>query len=185
MIGALKRILSYSRYLTLGLMDASLTSLSVLTATYLSGITNNIEVVRLALSVGVGIAASNYSGAYLAEETEIIKERIKVEKAMGLRQGQLRFTLLDRKLNFKARDRALVNSISAFIGILISTLPMWIFPSPDSYYYSVAISVGMLALLGVYLGKIVNRNVIKSVVKVIVIALVVMVLNLVLSKIST
>ncbi|HLC48140.1 MAG TPA: hypothetical protein VJI13_03620, partial [Candidatus Norongarragalinales archaeon] len=165
----LKKVLTYSRYLTLGMMDASLTSLSVISATYLAGITSGIEVIRLALSVGVGISASNFSGAYLAEETETIKERIKFERAMGLKQGQLRHTLMEHKLKRRARERALVNSVSAFLGITVATLPFWFFPAPYSYYYAGLIAISIMALLGVYLAKIVNRNVIKSAVKVVVI----------------
>lgn len=177
------RILSYSRYLTLGLMDASLTSLSVLTATYLAGITNGIEVVKLALSVGVGVAASNFSGGYLAEETETIKERQKVEKAMGLERGGLRHTMVEANLKRGAKERALVNSISGFAGILLSTSPMLFIPYPLSFYYGTMIALGLLILLGVYIARIVHRNIFKSALRVVGIAALVMAINLALSRI--
>ncbi len=177
-----RRIFSYSRYLTLGLMDAGLTSLSVLTAAYLSGITEGLEVVKLALAVGIGIAASNLSGAYLAEETEIIKQRIRAEKAMGLRQGKLMHTILEQKLKQKMLERALVNSISGFLGIIISTAPMLFFPFPFSYYYAWLVAIILLGFLGIYIAKVVNRNIFKSAIKVVMIAVLVMVLNFILAE---
>ncbi|MFH1442761.1 MAG: hypothetical protein ABIG96_01890 [Candidatus Micrarchaeota archaeon] len=178
----LKRIFSYSRYLTLGLMDAGLTSLSVLCATYLSGISNGWEVLRFALSVGVGLAAANFSGAYLAEEAEAAKEITRIENAMGLKKGGLRSTSMEEKLKAKGMDRALINSLSAFIGIAIATVPMAFIRYPESYYYGFSAAMVQIILLGFYLGKLAKRNVTGSILKVVAVSLGVIIINLLFSQ---
>lgn len=175
------RILSYSRYLTLGLMDAGLTTLSILCATYLTGITDGKEIFRLAMSVGIGIAASNFSGAYLAEGAETGKELARIESAMGLKRGSLKATAMEEKLKRKAFDRSLINSLSAFLGIAIATLPMLVIKFPYSYFYGFFAATAQIVLLGFYIGRMGKSDVLMSILKVLIISFVVILINVAFS----
>lgn len=175
------RILTYSRYLTLGLMDAGLTTLSILSATYLTGITDGKEIFRLAMSVGIGIAASNFSGAYLAEGAETGKELARIESAMGLKRGALKATAMEEKLKHKALDRSLINSLSAFLGIALATIPMLFIKFPYSYFYGFIAATTQIVLLGFYIGRMGKSDVLVSTIKVLVVSFAVILINVAFS----
>ncbi|MFH1106427.1 MAG: hypothetical protein V1787_00875 [Candidatus Micrarchaeota archaeon] len=178
-----KRFFSHARYITLGMMDGSLAALSAVSAAYLAGVSEPSALFRILIGIGIGISASNFSGAYLAEQAEINKERHRIEKAMGLKRGHLKHTLLGYKLRKKVLIRSFTNSGAAFLGILFAALPLLFLPYTAAVTASVLSAMGLLFLLGVYLGHYNRASLLTNGIKVLLISIVVLVLNLLISKV--
>ncbi|MBU1197592.1 hypothetical protein KJ765_03690 [Candidatus Micrarchaeota archaeon] len=181
MLERIQRFFSHARYITLGMMDGGLATLSVVTAAYFTSIESTTALIRVLLGVAIGISASNFSGAYLAEQAEINKDRRKIERSMGLKSGHLQHTLLGYQLRKKVIIRALTNSGAAFLGVLISILPLLFFPYYSGIFGSILVSMGLLFLLGVYLGHYNKTDLFLNGVKVLLIALLVLVVNVLIS----
>ena len=175
------RFLSHARYITLGMMDGGLAALSIVTAAYFTSITDAITIFRVLMGAGIGIAASNFSGAYLAETAEVNKERRKLERAMGLKTGHLQYTLVGYKLRKTVLVRAFTNSGAAFLGIILTAMPLLFLPYPASVAASILSAMGLLFILGVYLGHYNSDSLLASGLKVLLISLAVFAVNLLLS----
>ncbi|MFP4169866.1 MAG: VIT1/CCC1 transporter family protein [Methanomassiliicoccales archaeon] len=171
---------SQKRYLIRGFIDGVLSSLGVVIgastaigATIASGDGTAASSIIIAAGIGGGVAnaLSNLLGASVGEKLVKEIEIDELERAMLRGGGDLRGTLVDKKLNEELRSCALYDGLATFGGSIIPVTPFIIgsalfIPDMVSLYTSIVLSLALFFLLGVYIGRISKENLIISGLKV-------------------
>ena len=109
------------------------------------------------------MGASGVSGAYMAEKAERVKKLKKLEKAMltdmknGIHEKSHRFAMI---------SAAIVDGVSPALAAMIVISPFFIvslgfIPVDFAFIASIAITLIILTLLGVYLAKISDESMVK------------------------
>jgi len=139
------------RYLVMNSFDGILTALAIIMASI--GSVDKGIVLSSCFATGLALAVSGSNSAYIAETAERERELNELEKAMltklkGRRKDSKSVTLF----------LALVNGISPLIAVTIVVSPFLFFSFMTALYASIAVSIFLLILLGIYLARISEKS---------------------------
>lgn len=152
------------RYFVMNAFDGALTMLGVVIGAYVSGIINQPAVIISAGIAGsIAMGASGVSGAYMTEKAERTKKMKDLEKAMltDMKNG-----LHEKSHRFATIFAAIVDGASPTIAAMIVISPFFmvnfgIITAQIAFFASIAITLIVLSLLGVFLARISDESMIK------------------------
>ena len=144
--------------------DGAMTALGIIVGAYISSVTNSLWIISAGIGVSIAMGLSGFFGAYITEESERSITLNNLEKSM---LKKLDKSVIGRAKNFATLWVALIDGMSPFIIAMISLIPFILsafnlLPFLYAFYSSVGITLIILFLLGVYLGKASKRNIIIS-----------------------
>ncbi len=171
------------RYFAMNAFDGAMTSLGVVIGAYITGISDSRAIIGVILVGGIAMAVSGFSGTYMTESAERLKDLSELEDAM---LSDLNETIYGQASRFVSVFAALIDGSAPFLASIPSVLPFvlslyGIVSLVSAFYASVAASMVTLFLLGVFLGRVSRRNVVWSGVKMVVAGVAVAVLALLLN----
>lgn len=143
-----------------GFIDGSLSTLGVVV-----GALAATSSVILAAAIGGTLAngISNLLSAFSAAGAESYEELRELEKAMVSKE--LKGGSLDRKIGKQPTLAASVDGIATILGGAIPIFPYLFMPADRAIYLSVGLVIGVIFIIGMYLGKLSRRNILFSAVK--------------------
>lgn len=152
------------RYFVMNAFDGALTMLGVVIGAYVSGMINQPAVIISAGIAGsIAMGASGVSGAYMTEKAERTKKMKDLEKAMltDMKNG-----LHEKSHRFATIFAAIVDGVSPALAAMIVISPFFmvnfgIITAQVAFFTSIAITLIVLSLLGIFLAKISDESMIK------------------------
>ena len=148
------------RYIILGSIDGLLAVLGVVIGT--SHVVDDPSIIiNAALGGAIALAMTNGIGSYLAESAVEYGHLAELEKPL-LRS--LESTKLEAQTKKKICNDSIAHGGSSFIGSLVPISP-FVLLDEMALEVSVVLSISVLAVLGVYSGKIAKQSAIKHAVR--------------------
>lgn len=160
------------RYLIRGLIDGSLSTLGVVIgASVAIGLSPEAARIIIAAGIGGGIAngLSNIVGAFAAEKTVAHKEIEGIERAM-LKRGSIRGSRLYERVRRRILSSGATDGLATIGGSIVPVLPFFILPALSALGWSVAVVLGLLFCLGIYIGRVSRENLALSGIKMVLFA---------------
>ena len=162
--------------------DGAMTALGIVIGAYISSVTNSLWIISAGVGVSIAMGLSGFFGAYITEESERSIILSKLEKSM---LKKLDKSVIGRAKKFATLWVALIDGMSPFIIAMVSLIPFILsaldfLPFLHAFYSSVGITLIILFLLGIYLGKVSKRNIIMSGLKMLFAGLLLTILSFVL-----
>jgi predicted membrane protein (TIGR00267 family) len=136
--------------LVAGLCDGILTALILAAGKLLNG----GESVNVGLAMRVALAATLTGGFafFVARYADLRSELVRAERQLNLRShGRFASSRLGRAVLREAGLGALIISVCSFLGALLPLIISAMLPRPT--WMGVAVAIGTLALLGIFLAK--------------------------------
>lgn len=170
------------RYFVMNAFDGAMTSLGVTIGSYVTAIDDPRTVMGVILMSGVAMAVSGFSGTYMTESAERAHSLNELEGAMLV---DLEETMYGRASRFVSLFAAIIDGSAPFIASIPCILPFavallgWL-PIHTAFYASVAASLVVLFVLGVFLGRISGRSILMSGLKMVVAGIFVAIMALLL-----
>lgn len=150
------------RYIILGSIDGILAVLGVVIGA--SHVSNDPSlIINAALGGAVALALTNGVGSYLAESAVEYGNLAALEKPL-LRS--LECTDLEKQTKKKIWSDSITHGGASFLGSLVPILPFFLFEDQALTIATIS-SILVLAVLGVYSGKIANQSVLKHVLRIV------------------
>lgn len=148
------------RYIILGSIDGLLAVLGVVIGT--SHVVDDPSIIiNAALGGAVALAMTNGIGSYLAESAVEYGKLAELEKPL-LRS--LEATNLEIQTKRKIWNDSIAHGGSSFLGSLVPISP-FVFFDEMALEMAITLSISVLAVLGIYSGKIAKQSVIKHAVR--------------------
>ena len=163
-----------TRYIVRGLIDGSLSALGVVIGA--SGSADASVIIAAGLGGGIANGLSNILGAFTAEKASLERERIQKEKSLLKKNGYLKKSIIYKKAIRETMICGLIDGISTTIGSALPVVPFFLFDIKTALYVAIGITIAILFILGVFIGKISKENVVVSGIKMVIGALAVAVL---------
>ena len=163
-----------TRYIVRGLIDGSLSALGVVIGA--SGSADASVIIAAGLGGGIANGLSNILGAFTAEKASLERERIQKEKSLLKKNGYLKKSIIYKKAIRETMICGLIDGTSTTIGSALPVVPFFLFDIKTALYVAIGITIAILFILGVFIGKISKENVIVSGIKMVIGALAVAVL---------
>ncbi|MBS7658231.1 MAG: hypothetical protein QXL69_02985 [Candidatus Bathyarchaeia archaeon] len=153
----------YRRYFFMNMFDGTLTTLGIIIGAYFSGAYLK-TVVGAALGAGIAMGLSGFTGAYITERAEKLRKFNELKKAM---LTNLTNSLHEKSINLTALFAAIIDGFSPVLAVAFSIIPFILaffdlIKFNEAFYSSVAVSIGLLFIMGVFLGKISRENLVLS-----------------------
>jgi len=153
----------YRRYFFMNMFDGALTTLGIIIGAYFSGAYLK-TIIGAALGAGIAMGLSGFSGAYITERAEKLKKFNELKKAM---LTDLTNSLHEKSINLTALFAAIVDGFSPVLAVAFSITPFiltlyGLILFNEAFYFSIAIAIGLLFIMGVFLGKISKEKLILS-----------------------
>jgi len=146
------------RHVTRGLIDGSLSMLGVSLGAAISGDP------RIVMAAGLGGAIansiSNITGAVTAERADVMKKLAKYERAMVGSEIDLKKTKIYEKEKKRILKGGLIDGAATFAGSIVPIAPYFLFGIDNGVIVSVGLTLTLLFVLGVYIGKLSKENII-------------------------
>lgn len=155
------------RYFVRGLVDGSLSCLGVVIgASAAIGLAAPAKWIIISAGLGGGIAngLSNILGAYMAEKAVVYKRFEEVEKAM-LKSKAVRDSEVGERRIRKIYSSGIMDGLATILGALLPVIPFFIIGANLALWASVGLTLGLLFVLGAYVGKISKENLMLSGIK--------------------
>ena len=152
------------RYFVMNAFDGALTMLGVVIGAAVSGyLENSTVIISAGIAGSVAMGASGMSGAYMTEKAERTKKLKDLEKAMLI---DMKDGLHGKSHRFAAIFAAIVDGVSPAVAAMVVISPFFlanygIITAVTAFYTTIAITLIVLSLLGVYLAKISDESMIK------------------------
>jgi predicted membrane protein (TIGR00267 family) len=148
------------RYFIMNAFDGATTVLGIVIGAYAAGITNGLWVIWSGLGVSLAMGLSGFVGAYMTEEAEREKKLNALEKSM---LTELKDSVVGKASRFASVWAGIVDGVSPALTALVCLTPFFLsayslFSINSAIQLSVAMTLSIMFLLGVFLGKISNRN---------------------------
>jgi predicted membrane protein (TIGR00267 family) len=148
------------RYFIMNAFDGATTVLGIVIGAYAAGITNELWVIWSGLGVSLAMGLSGFVGAYMTEEAEREKKLNTLEKSM---LTELKDSVVGKASRFASIWAGIVDGVSPALAALVCLTPFFLsshglFSINFAIQLSVAMTLSIMFLLGVFLGKISNRN---------------------------
>lgn len=149
------------RYFIVNGFDGALTMLGILIGSFQSDHASTQIILSACFGAAVALGISGFSSAYISESAERKKELKELESAM--------ITSLDDSAHAQAAQLspaiiAMINGLSPLLLSLIIMLPLWItretttvqgvFQYLGPIEFSIVIALGVIFVMGIFLGKI-------------------------------
>ncbi len=148
------------RYFIRGLIDGSLSTLGiVIGASVVIGMSADASRVIIAAGIGGGVAngLSNILGALTAEKAVTYKELEKLEKAM-LKRGALGHTKMFERWRERIVPSGIADGLATIGGSAVPVIPFLVLPALTALKCSVAATLLLLFILGMWIGRISKEN---------------------------
>jgi predicted membrane protein (TIGR00267 family) len=163
--------------------DGAMTSLGVVIGAYITGISDPRAVIGVIIVSGIAMGISGFSGTYMTESAERSKALDELEEAMLV---DLDDTIYGQASRFVSVFAAIVDGSAPFLASLPSVIPFAIglvdiMSIEIAFQASMAASLAILFLLGVFLGRVSRTNIVYSGIKMVVAGVIVAVLALLLN----
>ncbi len=171
---------SGTRYVVRGLIDGSLSALGVVIGA--SGSADASVIIAAGLGGGIANGLSNILGAFTAEKASLERERIQKEKSLLKKNGYLKKSIIYKKAIRETMICGLIDGVSTTLGSSLPVIPFFLFDVKTALYVAIFITILILFILGVFIGKISKENVIISGIKMVFGALLVAVLCFMIEK---
>ena len=148
------------RYFIMNAFDGATTVLGIVIGAYAAEITNESWVIWSGLGVSLAMGLSGFAGAYMTEEAEREKKLNTLEKSM---LTELKDSVVGKASRFASIWAGVVDGVSPALTALVCLTPFFLsshglLSINFAIQLSVAMTLLIMFLLGVFLGKISNRN---------------------------
>lgn len=172
------------RYFAMNAFDGAMTSLGVVIGAYISNISDARAIIGVIIVSGIAMAVSGFSGTYMTESAERSRSLNELEDAMLV---DLEDTIYGHASRFVSLFAAFVDGSAPFIASIPAVVPFYLsivglLPLEIAFYASIAAALGILFLLGVFLGRVSEGNLFYSGVKMVVAGVAVALLALLLNS---
>jgi predicted membrane protein (TIGR00267 family) len=152
------------RYFIMNSFDGALTILGIVIAVYISGKHESGLIIISSLGAAVAMAISGIWGAYSIERAERLRVLKELERHL---MADLEETEIEKKVNSTTILVALVDGLSPMLATLLIISPfiasqLGLAGAESAFYYSIAIVVIMLFLLGALVGHVAKEDRAKS-----------------------
>lgn len=152
------------RYFVMNAFDGAMTSLGIVVGAYVaSGEPDPILIISAGLGASLAMGLSGFAGAYVTEEAERTRQLDQLEQSM---LKDLKQSMIGRASRFASVWAGIVDGTSPALAAVVCLVPFflsYLFPAQLSIVLaiqlSVAITLILLFMLGVFLGKISDRNI--------------------------
>lgn len=162
------------RYFVMNAFDGALTMLGVVIGASMSHATGPSVVIIAGISGSFAMGVSGYSGAFMAESAERTREIKILEKAMLTQMDD--DSLHKEAAKFATRVTALIDAVSPAMAALIVICPYFLvhFGMLDmgtAFIVSLALTMTILSLLGVYLAKVTDESMVRHGLKMLIVGI--------------
>jgi predicted membrane protein (TIGR00267 family) len=152
------------RYFVMNSFDGALTILGIVIAVYISGKHESGLIIISSLGAAVAMAISGIWGAYSIERAERLRVLKELERHL---MADLEETEIEKKVNSTTVLVALVDGLSPMLATLLIISPfiasqLGLLEPESAFYYSIAIVVIILFLLGALVGHVAKEDRAKS-----------------------
>jgi predicted membrane protein (TIGR00267 family) len=152
------------RYFIMNSFDGALTILGIVIAVYISGKHESGLIIISSLGAAVAMAISGIWGAYSIERAERLRVLKELERHL---MADLEETEIEKKVNSTTILVALVDGLSPMLATLLIISPfiasqLGLIGTESAFYYSIAIVVIILFLLGALVGHVAKEDRAKS-----------------------
>jgi predicted membrane protein (TIGR00267 family) len=152
------------RYFVMNSFDGALTILGIVIAVYISGKHESGLIIISSLGAAVAMAISGIWGAYSIERAERLRVFKELERHL---MADLEETEIEKKVNSTTILVALVDGLSPMLATLLIISPfiaskLGLMGAESAFYYSIAIVVIILFLLGALVGHVAKEDRAKS-----------------------
>jgi predicted membrane protein (TIGR00267 family) len=170
------KLLIPARYTVLGTIDGVIACLAIVLGVSAASLDTNV-ILAAGMSAGVGLGVSNGIGGFMAEYTVEKKQLRQIERAMIAEKGKLDDTFLTRKMEKKLMFDTITHGGCSFLGAMVPLIP-FIFNFDTSWLLigSIAVSLIVLFMLGIYMGKVIKEHLIVSGLKMVIVGILVAVI---------
>ena len=145
------------RYLTRGMIDGSLSTLGVVIGAAISA--DPKVIIAAGLGGGIANSISNVLGALTAEKASIMQKYAKYEKSLVGSDVKLKNTKIYEKEKRKILESGLLDGFATLVGALVPVVPFFfLMDVGTAVQASVGMTLALLFVLGVYLGKLSKEN---------------------------
>ena len=171
MIKRLKRVLRYSdsaeyprRYAVMNAFDGVITILGIILGSKLLGSAEAGQIVAAGVGALIAMGVSGASGTYI---TEMAEQERKIKELQDAMLTNLEGTILVKAHREAAVISALVDSAAAIFAGLLAITPYFLtvagyLSEMIAFYSSLIISLSLLFILGVFLGRVASRSLLFS-----------------------
>lgn len=171
MIKRLKRVLRYSdsaeyprRYAVMNAFDGVITILGIILGSKLLGSAEAGQIVAAGVGALIAMGVSGASGTYI---TEMAEQERKIKELQDAMLTNLEGTILVKAHREAAVISALVDSAAAIFAGLLAIVPYFLtvagyLSEMIAFYSSLIISLFLLFILGVFLGRVASRSLLFS-----------------------
>ncbi|MGQ4834028.1 MAG: VIT1/CCC1 transporter family protein [Candidatus Asgardarchaeia archaeon] len=148
------------RYFVMNAFDGALTMLGIIIGAAMAG---NIDP-RIIISAGIGgsvaMGVSGFTGAYITERAERLLKLRELEESLG---SEIEDTIIEEASSFASIIAALIDGISPALAALVSIIPYvlssyGLIAVSIAFYSSIAVNLGLLFVLGMFLGRLSKEN---------------------------
>lgn len=151
------------RYIVLNGFDGILTVLGITVGAFSAKVGSPVVLITSGLGAAVGLLISGISGAYITEKAQRLRKFKELRSAMI---SDMEGSVQEKKVESESIVISLLNGFSPFLFAVLSVVPFFlarlgtIDMINTAYYFSMAISISLLALLGGFLGKIAKESIV-------------------------
>lgn len=147
------------RYFVMNGFDGAMTVFGIVLGSWIAGVSKPEIIILAGLGACLAMGLSGFFGAYMAEKAERERRLKEMEEATNNNVNPIQY----EAARFVEIYVALIDGLSPALTGIISTVPFifaavgWMYIG-NAYIASLALSLAMLFLLGIYLGKIAREN---------------------------
>ena len=161
------------RYFVMNAFDGALTMLGVVIGAYIAGILEPLTIITAAISGSIAMGVSGMSGAYMTEKAERTKELKELQRAMV---SNLENGLHHKSHQFATIFASLVDGASPAFAAMFVVSPFFlisygIITVETAFFVTIALTLILLTILGIYLAKISDESMIKYGIQMLVVGL--------------
>ncbi len=148
------------RYFVMNAFDGALTMLGIIMGAAMVGTIDPRIVISAGIGGSVAMGISGFTGAYITERAERLLKLKELEESLGT---DIEDTIIEEASSFASIIAALIDGISPALAALVSIIPYIlatysILPVDFAFYSSVAVNLGLLFVLGLFLGRLSKEN---------------------------
>lgn len=150
------------RYIALNGFDGILTVLGITVGAFSTSVNSPNVLISSCVGTAVGLLISGISGAYITEKAQRLKDFKELKSSM---LTDMEGSIQEKEVQSESLMISLLNGFSPFFFAMVSVIPYFlanldmISMVNTAYYFSMAISVSTLAILGAFLGKIAKESI--------------------------
>lgn len=145
------------RYITRGLIDGSLSTLGIVIGAAISA--DPKVVIAAGFGGGIANAVSNLLGALMAEKASVMQRLDKYERSMVGSNIRLKDTKIYEKEKIRIWKGGSLDGASTFFGSVVPVIPFFLMPIETAVLVAIGITLSMLFVLGMYLGRLSKDNI--------------------------